>query len=98
MTNTTLDPKQDTKTKRPKMYKVVILNDDFTEFDFVVWLLMNVFHKDMMEAIGVATDVHHDGKGIAGIYTLEVAETKSIEAMNESRANQFPLLVVVEEE
>jgi ATP-dependent Clp protease adaptor protein ClpS len=84
------------KTKRPSLYKVVLLNDDYTPQDFVVWLLQAVFKKPPEEAVRIMLHVHQTGVGICGVYTYEVAETKVAQVMELSRRNQHPLQCVME--
>lgn len=86
------------KTKRPSLYKVLLLNDDYTPQEFVVWLLQAVFKKDSEEAVRVMMHVHQNGVGICGVYTYEVAETKVAQVMELSRRNQHPLQCTMERE
>jgi ATP-dependent Clp protease adaptor protein ClpS len=87
-----------TKTKRPPMFKVVLINDDFTPMDFVVFLLKDVFRKNHDEAIKTMLDVHHKGEGICGVYTRDVAETKAELVVTLARRNEYPLQCRVEKE
>ena len=84
------------RTKKPAMYKVVLLNDDFTPMNFVVKIWEEVFHKDHEESLAIMLEVHHFGRGIAGIYSKEIADTKVDEAMNLAALNEFPLRVIAE--
>jgi ATP-dependent Clp protease adaptor protein ClpS len=86
------------KNKKPNMYKVILLNDDFTPMDFVVSLLEKVFNKGYEEAISIMLEVHNKGKGIAGIYTLEIAEQKAIDTFNLARKAKHPLQCIIERE
>jgi len=79
------------RTEKPSLWNVVMLNDDFTPMEFVVMVLMRVFHKSHEEAESIMFQVHVDGKGIAGTYTHEVAETKADETMKLARSREFPL-------
>jgi ATP-dependent Clp protease adaptor protein ClpS len=79
------------KTKRPRRFKVLIYNDDFTSMDFVVYVLVRHFRKSPAEATHVMLQVHHKGVGVAGVYTKDVAETKVAEATAEARAHEMPL-------
>lgn len=88
----------ETKVEKPKMFKVLLHNDDFTTMDFVIFILKHVFLKGDIEAIGIMLKVHNEGVGIAGVYPFEVANMKAEKAINLSRANEFPLLCTVEEE
>lgn len=86
------------KTKRPSLYKVILLNDDYTPQEFVVWLLQVVFKKPPEEAIRIMLHVHQTGVGVCGVYTYEVAETKVAQVMELSRRNQHPLQCTMERE
>lgn len=85
------------RLKRPPMYKVVLLNDDYTPMEFVVHVLEHFFRMDREKATRVMLHVHTQGVGVCGIFTKDVAETK-VQQVNEfSRANQHPLLCDMEE-
>lgn len=86
-----------TKIKPPGKYNVVMLNDDTTPMEFVISVLMNIFHKGNEEAREIMLQVHENGRAIAGTYSFEVAEQKSVETVNLARTNHFPLDVTVEE-
>lgn len=87
-----------TKVQVPKMYKVLLHNDNTTTFDFVIAVLVRIFHKSIEDAIEVTKAVHVNGHGIAGApYTREIAEEKTLETTGFSRANGFPLVVTFEE-
>jgi ATP-dependent Clp protease adaptor protein ClpS len=86
------------KTKRPKMYRVVLHNDDYTTMEFVIHVLENVFHKGPAEAYRIMMQVHTRGRGVCGSYTHEVAETKVTTVHRLARENGFPLLASLEEE
>lgn len=83
---------------KPKLYKVILHNDDFTTMDFVVFILKHVFLRSDAEAFTIMFKVHNEGIGVAGTYTYEVATMKANKAINLARANEFPLLCTVEEE
>jgi len=84
------------KLKKPPMYKVLILNDDYTPMDFVVHILEAFFNLPREKATNVMINVHTKGKGVCGVYTRDVAETK-VELVNDySRQNQHPLLCTME--
>lgn len=86
------------QTKEPGRFKVLLINDDYTTMDFVVEVLETVFHKTPAEAFRIMMQVHTQGKGLCGVYTFEVAETK-VEAVHElARQNGFPLRASLEEE
>ena len=80
----------------PKKYNVVFYNDDYTPVDFVVQLLVDVFHHSVDSAQEMATEIHTSGKGVAGTYNFEIAEQKSLEAISLSRAEKHPLQVKLE--
>ena len=88
----------ETKLEKPKLYKVLLHNDDFTTMEFVVFILQTVFMRSDAEAFTIMLKVHNDGIGIAGIYSFEVANMKAEKAMNISKAHEYPLLCTVEEE
>ncbi len=87
-----------TKTKRPSMYKVLMLNDDYTPMEFVVHVLERFFSKSREEATQVMLHVHRRGVGICGVYTYEVAETKVNQVTEFARRNQHPLRCTLEKE
>ena len=84
------------KVQKPTLYKVVMLNDDYTPMDFVVYLLKTFFRKKHNEASKIMLEVHNKGAGICGIYNYEIAETKASNVVNISRKNGFPLLCILE--
>ena len=84
------------KLKKPSLYKVVMLNDDYTPMDFVVYLLKTFFKKNHEEASKIMLEVHNKGAAICGIFTFEIAETKILKVINMSRNNGFPLLCILE--
>lgn len=86
------------KTKRPPFFKVVLLNDDYTPMDFVVFLLKDVFRKLHEEAVNIMLEIHHKGAGICGVYTRDVAETKAELAITLARRSEYPLQCRVEKE
>ena len=88
----------ETKLEKPKLFKVLLHNDDFTTMDFVVWVLQYVFNRNDPDAISIMLKVHNEGLGIAGISPYEVASMKSEKAMNLAKAREYPLLCTVEEE
>lgn len=90
-TTTKGDTRQKTKRQKPHLWKVVLLNDDFTSFEFVVCILTTLFHKSMDEAHNLTLQIHHQGKGVGGIYTYEVAETKRTEVLRLAKQEHFPL-------
>lgn len=86
------------RIETPKMYKVILLNDDYTPMDFVVLVLKRFFGKTEEEASKIMLDVHKKGSGLAGVYTLEVAEMKVMQANQFSQMNEHPLKSTLEEE
>ena len=84
------------QTKRPNMYRVLLLNDDYTPMEFVVLVLERFFAKSRDEATQVMLHVHHHGVGECGVYTYEVAETKVTQVMDFARKHQHPLQCVME--
>jgi ATP-dependent Clp protease adaptor protein ClpS len=86
------------KTKRPSLYKVLLLNDDYTPMEFVVHVLEKYFSKGREEATRIMLHVHHKGVGICGVYTYEVAETKVTQVMDFARQHGHPLQCTMEKE
>ena len=84
------------KTKRPNLYRVLLLNDDYTPMEFVVIVLKRFFRMDMEEATRVMLHVHQKGVGVCGIFPYEVAETKVNQVMDFARQNQHPLQCTLE--
>ncbi len=93
-----IEPKTKTKVKRPSLYKVILLNDDYTPMEFVVEILKSVFHKGHAEATRIMLHVHHNGSGVAGIYPYEIAETKVRTVEELARRAQHPLKCTMEPE
>ena len=89
--------KKSLKTSKPKHYKVVMFNDDYTSMEFVVDILINVFNKNSEAAKKIMTEVHENGKGIAGIYPYDIAVTKVSIAMAKAEDDGFPFKLIVEE-
>jgi ATP-dependent Clp protease adaptor protein ClpS len=85
------------KVERPPLYRVILHNDDYTTMDFVVFILQAVFHRSFADAFRLMLDVHSRGRGVAGVFTYEVAEMKIAETMDLARANEYPLLCTMEE-
>jgi ATP-dependent Clp protease adaptor protein ClpS len=81
----------------PKQYMVLLLNDDYTSMDFVIEVLMSIFHKSYQEAEKIMLDVHRKDKGVCGVYTYEVAETKVMQVSKLAREQGFPLKAIMEE-
>jgi len=89
---------EDIELKKPKMYKVMLLNDDYTSMEFVVTTLMNIFHKSEEDAYAITMSIHNNGSGLCGVYTHEIAETKVAQVLNSAKKSKFPLRAVMEEE
>lgn len=87
---------QKTKTKRPSLYHVIMLNDDFTPMDFVVWALQTYFDKGRQEAETLMLQVHHGNRAIVGTYIYDVATTKCNAVMKAAREQGFPFKVITE--
>ena len=86
------------ETKKPDLYRVLLINDDYTTMEFVVEVLESIFHKQPAEAYRIMIAVHTQGKGLCGVYPHEVAETKVASVIELARANGFPLLATMEPE
>lgn len=86
------------KTKKPSLYKVFLLNDDYTPMEFVVLVLETFFNKDHAEATRIMLEVHKRGVGLCGVYSFEVAETKVAQVLDAARRAQHPLQCVMEKE
>lgn len=86
------------KPKKPALYRVLLLNDDFTPMDFVVHVLERFFGKNKQEATEIMMHVHRRGVGVCGVYTFEVAETKVTQVMDYARRNEHPLQCTMEKE
>ena len=93
-TNVVVRPRA--KTKQPSMYKVLMLNDDYTPMEFVVHVLERFFNKSREEATGIMLHVHRRGVGVCGVFTYEVAETKVAQVMDCARRHQHPLQCILE--
>ncbi len=88
----------ESKTKRPPLYKVLLLNDDYSPMDFVVHILKKYFRKNESEANDIMLQVHNQGTGLAGVYTYEIAETKVFHVNEYSKKNKHPLKCTLEED
>ena len=88
---------QSPRLKRPPLYQVVLLNDDYTPMEFVVDVLQRIFGMDRVKATRVMLEVHTKGKGVCGVYTFEIAETKVAQVTAYARQHQHPLLCTMEE-
>jgi ATP-dependent Clp protease adaptor protein ClpS len=86
------------QTKRPPRFKVVLMNDDYTPMDFVVFVLKDIFRKSHEEAISIMLQIHHQGEGVCGVFTRDVAETKAELVITLARRSEYPLQCRVEKE
>jgi ATP-dependent Clp protease adaptor protein ClpS len=94
--NTAIITRTRTRTKRPSLYRVLLLNDDYTPMEFVVLVVERFFNKNHEDAYRIMMHVHHNGVGECGIFTYEVAETKVTQVMDFARKHQHPLQCVME--
>jgi ATP-dependent Clp protease adaptor protein ClpS len=85
------------KLKKPKMFKVLLHNDDYTTMEFVVYVLQSIFHRSETDAVQIMLHVHRNGMGVAGVYTFEVAETRVRQVEALARRNEYPLRASFEE-
>jgi len=90
--------RNDRKVQKPKKYKVVMHNDDYTPMDFVILILQTVFLKDFPTSKRLMLDVHKKGRGIAGIYSKEIADTKCMRSIEIAKTAGYPFLVTAEPE
>ena len=88
----------ESKTERAPMYKVLLINDDYTPMEFVVAVLEQIFRLSRESAVRLMLAVHNDGVGVAGVYTYEIAETKAQQVLSMARKHDHPLMCVVEKE
>ncbi|MBN1546632.1 MAG: ATP-dependent Clp protease adapter ClpS [Syntrophaceae bacterium] len=92
------ETENETELQEPKMYKVILHNDHYTTMDFVVDVLVKVFHKPAFEATKIMLDVHRQGRGICGVYTYDIAVTKVHRVKTMATMRDFPLRCTIEEE
>lgn len=92
------EQEQQQKVDKPRLYKVLLHNDNYTTMEFVVMVLIAVFHKSEAEAVRIMLDVHHNGIGIAGVYQRDIAETKVQRVLQLAQEAQFPLMCSMEPE
>ena len=96
------EEKEDTltreRTEEPKRFKVLLLNDDYTTMEFVVWILETIFRHDLASATRIMLHVHRNGVGVAGVYPREVAETRANQVEKLAREHEFPLRCTTEPE
>ena len=88
----------DLRLEEPKMYRVLLHNDDYTSMDFVVEILTSIFHKNYKQAEQIMLHIHETGKAICGVYTFEIAQTKTQQVRQRAKQNEFPLLATLEED
>ena len=86
------------KLEKPKMYRVVLLNDDYTTMEFVIEVLVTIFHKAAADAARIMLDVHENGKGMVGVYPYDIARTKVLQVEDMAFSREFPLTAAIEEE
>jgi ATP-dependent Clp protease adaptor protein ClpS len=96
-TDSAIKERHEVKTQEPKLYNVILLNDDYTTMEFVIQILETLFQKSPAEAFGVMMQVHRNGRGLAGVYTWEVAETKADKVASLAAEAGFPLRATIEE-
>lgn len=85
------------KLKEPRHYHVIMLNDDFTTMEFVVQILMDIFHKDALSAETIMLGVHKNGRAVVGTYSYDIAATKVTEALARAKSEGFPFRMTIEE-
>ena len=90
--------KEKVKLKKPSMYAVIMLNDDYTPMEFVIYVLQSVFKKNYEDAKTIMLTIHNEGKGICGVFPLDIAETKANQVIEFARINQHPLECKVEKQ
>ena len=86
------------RTKKPSMYKVIMLNDDYTPMEFVVYVLQRFFSMSSDQATAIMLNVHQRGVGVCGVYSYEVAEAKATQVMDYARQNEHPLQLQIEKD
>ena len=96
--STLTDSRSDQRVQQPRLWRVLLHNDDYTTQDFVVWVLESIFNKPRGEAFAIMLNVHRSGVGLAGVYTHDVAETKLKFTRQSAEEHEFPLLVTMEPE
>jgi len=84
--------------EEPKMFKVLLHNDDYTSMVFVVEVLTSIFHKNSAEAEKIMLHIHETGKAVCGVYTFEIAQTKAQQVKQRAKQNEFPLLATIEQD
>jgi ATP-dependent Clp protease adaptor protein ClpS len=94
--DTTFATRREHRLKEPEEYRVILLNDHYTAMDFVVEVLMVIFHKNEEDANRIMLDVHRKGKGIVGVYPWDIAQTKTNQVHAAAREHEFPLRCIIE--
>jgi ATP-dependent Clp protease adaptor protein ClpS len=90
------ETKKKEQLKKPPLYKVLFHNDNYTTMEFVVWILRTVFHKSEADSVAIMLNVHKNGYGVAGVYTREIAETKTQKTLALAKEHEFPLKLSIE--
>jgi len=98
LSDTSVLVKKRTKLKKPPLYKVIMLNDDYTPMEFVVEMLQTYFSKSQEQATEIMLHIHQKGLGVCGLYTFEIAESKAAQVLDKARKNQHPLQIKLEKE
>ena len=88
----------DSLLKEPEMYRVLLHNDDYTSMDFVVEILMKIFHKSHQDAERIMINIHEKGRAVCGLYSYEIAQTKVEQVKRLARQNEYPLLATIEKD
>lgn len=97
-THTNYELSDEIMVKYPKKYKVYLLNDDYTSMDFVIDILISIFHKSYEDAEKIMLEIHKKDRGLCGVYTHEIAETKVMQVTRKAKDSGFPLKATMEEE
>ncbi|WP_104722254.1 ATP-dependent Clp protease adaptor ClpS [Helicobacter mesocricetorum] len=84
------------KIQEPTRYKVILLNDDYTTQEFVMEVLQVIFHKNLEESLNLMLQIHHNGKGVCGVYPYDIAETKVMQVRKKAKESEFPLRAILE--
>ena len=97
MARTAFEMDNQIKVRKPKVYAVIMHNDDYTAMDFVVEILVKIFHKAQVEASEIMMSIHEKGKGVAGIYTYDIAMTKKLQTETFANEKGYPLKITLDE-